>query len=254
MGENQWLNTLMIVTFWIMGLSHCIIVYIMTFWVRHEIIKDDAHHLSMTRRFSSNGTGHLDLDTILEHQLGYELFMEHLNNEMSGENLLSLTEFIQYKEYIRCRFMDQMDGELVRDKSVSGCKTGWDSIKLPTEYIPKSSIVYNEEWTVEQVAYRLYAKYVRSGSELEINLSFETRTAFHGLFDDKTQSIRDRHSLSPKEYLSLFDDCILEVVMLMQTDSLLRFVLSKRYKEVTKAIREEKRLQRSMTVTNSAMN
>jgi len=120
--ENQWLNTLMIVTFWIMGLSHCVIVYIMTWWVRREIIKDDAHHLSMTRRFSSNGQRHLALDVILEHQLGYELFMEHLNLEMSGENLLSLTEFVQYKQRIREMFVGQIDAELVRDRSVSDSK------------------------------------------------------------------------------------------------------------------------------------
>jgi len=78
--------------------------------------------------------------------------------------------------------------------------------------------------------------------------------ALNSMFDHKKETVYDRQSLTAKEYLSLFDDAILEVVMLMTSDSLLRFVLSKRYNEVKSAIRNEKRLERSTTVTASAMN
>merc|ERR1712154_708999 len=91
------MGTLMIVTFYIMGISHVLIIYIMTFWVKQMIVKDRKHVSSLKKRTSEKKNEYLGLHDILEHGFGYELFMEHLSNEFSIENLLSLTEFLQFK-------------------------------------------------------------------------------------------------------------------------------------------------------------
>ena len=76
----------------------------MTFWVRQKMVQDEKHIITLQQKVR-NSTTHLKLDQILQHPFGYELFMQHLSNEFSIENLLSLTEFIQYK----CKIKQELD-------------------------------------------------------------------------------------------------------------------------------------------------
>ena len=148
--DNEWLNIITIITFYVMGISHVIIIYIMTYWVRHRIIQDEKHINTLKHRISTS-TAHLKLIEILQHPYGYELLMQHLSNEFSIENLLSLTEFIQYKNMIAAELgIDKNDKNDANGKESNDVEHESDlNINLPLETIPKSSIVYDHRGEVD---------------------------------------------------------------------------------------------------------
>ena len=292
-NQTPWLNIVMIVTFYIMGISHVIIVYIMTYWVRHRIIEDEAHIMNLQRRVRNSGT-HLTLTQILQHPFGYELFMQHLSNEFSIENLLSLTEFMQYKYRVQEELKIEEIGptspgsETEKQCTSPSSNSELLKIKLPTEDIPKSSIVYpqkgrsdtnartsftalalekigsigsmnsdsgqsgnsglSEEALKEhkqqlhqlygKISYKLFEKYIKSGAEQQVNLSWETRIEFNRFMDSNNKTIYDNILLNDAEYYHLFDLCITEIIKLMSSDSYARFSHSEKYKELERHIIE----------------
>ena len=126
----------------------------------------------------------------------FAAFMTHLTAEFSPELLLSLVEFIQFKQAIH-RIM-QSDASSLRNNRFM-------SIEFP-ECVPKSSIVHDEEDDFEQKAYKLYTKYVRVGSEYEINISFGLRAQLTHRFERNTEV---------KALVSVFDDCCNEMQRLL---------------------------------------
>eukprot|EP01083_Nonionella_stella_P005029 14654_1 len=253
--EDPSLNLLMIVTFYVMGVSHCLIIYISTQWVKEKIIQDRHHINILHQRANSTQFEMISLAVILKTQYGYELFMEHLKNEFSIENLLSLTEFMQYKIMIKEALdIKPSDNDIY--------------VELPMDFIPRSSIVYGsvdrtyiakrsshyakeeEQEEVQQteaydekskekyrkIIYKLHWKYIRSGGELEVNTSWDTRRSLEAFMDTNKKTVHEHMLLHDDEYYSIFDACIIEVIRLMKNDSYARFSHTDKYVKVKDAL------------------
>ena len=88
----------------------------------------------------------------------YYGFIQHLSREMSVECLLSVTEFVQFREWVKETTNDYVEKEDSDDQF---------SVQLPSN-IPKSWIVANEEWNSKQKAYEL----IRNCGEFKENVTF----------------------------------------------------------------------------------
>lgn len=101
-----------------------------------------------------NGTRTLDskLREIFGDELLFEAFMAWMYREFSSEVLLSLIEFVQFKALLK--------GSQINEK---------ENIVFYSE-IPKSTIVHSTDG-IPAIADALYEKYIRSHSELQINIS-----------------------------------------------------------------------------------
>merc|ERR1712228_912049 len=105
---------------------------------------------------------------MLSSSLTYNAFINHLSKEYSIECLLSLTEMIQFREY------------LIHKLYSKGFEDDKLRIVLASD-IPKSYIVENKQWDDKEKAYLLYTKYIRSGAELQINIPAEQRLKYDQL-------------------------------------------------------------------------
>jgi len=83
---------------------------------------------------SKRSNKHFRLEQILRLQIGYDAFIQHLSSEFCMENLLSLTEFLQWKLYIHRKSQLPMDKDL----------RYWFTM-LPLDALPGSEIVFAGE-------------------------------------------------------------------------------------------------------------
>merc|ERR1712048_27738 len=148
--------------------------------------------------------------------------------------MASMTEFLQFK----CLLLSQHN---LKDAAFP--------IDLPMDHIPKSSIVYatydmddgvgDEENVIEdkdakyyaygQIVYKLWNKYLSAGSELTINISWESRQNIEKFIDKNQKTIHSNLLLNDTEYFELFDECIVELLKLLQNDSHVRFLHTDEY-------------------------
>ncbi len=73
----------------------------------------------------------------------------------------------------------------------------------------------NERWKEDNsielckiCAYYLYKKYIKIGSELQINISGRLRVYFKLLMDDKYLWLNDKNIVKLTDLLGIFDDCL----------------------------------------------
>ena len=177
------------------------------------------------------------LKDILANEEYLELFMCHLAQEFSIECILSLIEFMQFKQLI-------FESRQVKPKSIRDFV-----ITFPTS-IPKSSIVYNTEETLRWKAEKLFVKYVEIGAEYEINVSSEVRNKLNNMFQSRTSPnlflpmsseknplpnlirvisrgtspnlAEGNQTISNDKMYTVFDECIMEMIKLLDY-SLSRF-------------------------------
>merc|ERR1712039_166411 len=152
--------------------------------------------------------------------------MVHLSNEFSMELLLSLIEFIQFKLAIQANNVNQ--------ETTTDTGTFYLTVEL-AECIPKSSIVVDETQDFEQKALRLYQKYVRIGSEYEINIHSSLRKHLMDRFDEQANSnVNQAHSPVRRDsndatdLQCVFDECCKEMIKLLGF-SLTRFKAKPEY-------------------------
>eukprot|EP01084_Bolivina_argentea_P258959 436779_1 len=107
-------------------------------------------------------------------------FMEHLSREFSNECLLSMIEFIQYRNTIKSADHDNHTKNALIDARLN---EELREIKLPLD-IPKSSIVFDNELNDKAKAELLYNKYIKIGCEYEINISSKNRNALAEIFEN----------------------------------------------------------------------
>ena len=144
----------------------------------------------------SAGKTKISLQKIMGKTEYLDLFMKHLAQEFSLELALSLIEFIQFKNYledqefkndfkiedgddeVRTHIIDHDEEEQRQDMH----NTEFSSMTL-CEDIPKSSIVYDTEHNNEWKARELYMKYIRVGSQYEININSAIRSELMIMFE-----------------------------------------------------------------------
>merc|ERR1712154_237642 len=158
----------------------------------------------------------VNLQEILTNNDHFSSFMKHLSAEYSMELLLSLVEFIQFKQMIKreCTDIEDMDDTV----------TNLATINLAS-CVPKSNIVFHDSDSSKTKALRLYRKYVRVGSEYEINVCSVSRSILMDLFENRYDSNSDDEwDWNGNSLYSLFDDCCKEMQKLLGY-SLSRFKL-----------------------------
>eukprot|EP00485_Elphidium_margaritaceum_P017967 CAMPEP_0202732892 /NCGR_PEP_ID=MMETSP1385-20130828/187891_1 /ASSEMBLY_ACC=CAM_ASM_000861 /TAXON_ID=933848 /ORGANISM="Elphidium margaritaceum" /LENGTH=538 /DNA_ID=CAMNT_0049399215 /DNA_START=41 /DNA_END=1657 /DNA_ORIENTATION=- len=245
------INVVILASFYLMGVSHIALIYVMTKWVTHKIIAEHLHiqslHAHLNQQKKAQKT--TDFKQILQHDIGYEVFMEHLVSEFCSELLLSLTEFTQFKQLVKSE--NGLDGEL--------------QVEFPEHSIPKSSIVSgsydggtavhkhslcktvnNSTELAEQmqtadeqhmqrygcIVYLLYQKYIRSGSPHQVNLSFAMQTGIESVMDHANKTTHAKISIAIVDYFQFFDECIAEILRLLRYDSFLRFISTPAFKDL----------------------
>ena len=145
---------------------------------------------------------------MLSSSVTYNAFINHLSKEYSIECLLSLTEMIQFREYMIHKFYPK------------GFEADKLRIKLASD-IPKSFIVTNKRWDDKEKAYLLYTKYIRSGAELQINISAEERLKYDQMMGNY-QEFMENGTIENMDLIKLFVPCCKQMIYLM-IDSRKRF-------------------------------
>ena len=67
----------------------------------------------------------------------------------------------------------------------------------------------------KESAYLLYTKYILSGSEFEVNISYRVRSALHGLMSSYMAWVED-DTMSTDVLLQIFDDSVSELYRLLK--------------------------------------
>ena len=186
------------------------------------------------------GSGKSILREILYDNDTFNLFMAHLINEFSMECLLSVIEFAQFKTHAMDMLnIDTADLDSPSSPSHSSPSTpSISSVRVLTRSVsvavfeqqitfpadvPQSDIVYGPSPFQNDVdvvlafknkAYRLYRKYVKTGAEYEINVSYRIRGRL-----DKYMSNYDEwmnhDTFSKYKLVTLFDDATKEMIKLL---------------------------------------
>ena len=151
----------------------------------------------------SSGKTQVSLQRIMCKTEYLDVFMKHLAQEFSLELALSLIEFIQFKNYMEGKKMQNLNinthiidvdaGQELQIEIEERRSIEFSSMTL-CEDIPKSSIVYDTEHDETWKATQLFMKYIRVGAPYEINVSSKLREALTMMFAGK--AVQSRFSLT----------------------------------------------------------
>ena len=165
------------------------------------------------------------LDMVLSDSTLIHHFMVHLSKEYSMELLLSYIEMTQFQKYI-AKYMKDHD-----------CDVKDIDIALPNfpDNIPMSEIIEAEEEIVivgdtdsddrfidnaKIKAHKIYNKYIRQGSEFEVNISSAERGRLANLLH-KLEVLMS-YNMNLRDLMLLFEKCKMEM-KLLQSFSCTRF-------------------------------
>eukprot|EP01083_Nonionella_stella_P056644 149045_1 len=249
------------------ALGNLIVIHVFTYLPLSKLIK---YHKPRSRRSifrvglagASHSRRKIALEDVLKNEHGFSSMLNHLAKEFSTEVLLSIVEFTMFKKYLydnvlhmvgrddRDHAMGIVDGATSPmevsmtpstmtgrpPKKLSLIDVDVPYLVLPFEKLPKSAIVYNEDISNKEKCYLLYEKYIRPGSEYEINISGGLRTKYRDMLDDKTKWMKQiSFTIDMATMADLFDKCN-EVNLGLMKHSFTRFRNGKEWKGVVKAI------------------
>ena len=171
--------------------------------------------------------------------------MQHLSTEFNVECALALTEIIQYQQliYSYCEQNEIMDYRQ-NENEVKLFKT----LEFD-ENIPKSDIIYGDGFDFmsmdrnmfydccKRKALLLYEKYIKSGSDLEIMIDYETQKVLMNLMQNKHIEWMqiEMKEINLIELMYLFETVGNEMYILM-IDSYQRFVETSNYQKLRDCI------------------
>lgn len=133
------------------------------------------------------------------------------------ENILAYIEFTQFQMYLRGEMNIAGSNDSTTDISIN--------VQLPSN-IPLSVILEKKQSDdasedLKIKAHQIYKKYVAFGSELEINVSWESREKVINILDD-LERLSNNNGITINDLYPIFDDCKSEIWTLM-LGSLFRF-------------------------------
>ena len=166
-----------------------------------------ALHSAVVQKPESLKSRYITLEMILRMEESLHLFMIHLSKEYSMECLLSLIEITQYQQY--CLKEMSMSNDLDRDNN----KYDHGLISFPY-IVPLSAILENEKTDFKRKAYEIYNKYIKIGSEFEINISWDSRVLFRNMFDDE-EFFTNNAKIKMMDVFLLFDEARLQMMRLL---------------------------------------
>ena len=215
-----------------------------------ENTNNDNHNNGNGNNNNNNGDSQANesmllLISILENEHGFQMFLSHLLTEFSVESALAIIEFTQYQLLMKQIYGDGADIDHLQSEQQSNPLNKkqilhinideLNILKLP-DVVPQSIIVYDPEqqdgvYHVKIIARRLLQKYVQSGAEFEINISYKLKKK---LLND----LDDIDNLNQTKLIHLFDECIQSLLLLLN-DSLARFVKTAKYERIEKELANE---------------
>jgi len=207
--------------------------------VPKEDLKNSVSSTSNTdkRALSPRMSRDAILRDTLKDRTSLDSFMLHLAKSYSMEILLSLIEFVQYREWLNetLNFNDTTNETKVADTNQSAHSKGL-SIEFPDNIIvseiienDESELIKEYEWSEEVVqiqrarfkAHRLYEKYIseeRAG--YEINISHAERRRLRALLEDPEVLLAS--DIDVNALNTLFDKCEEQMIQYLR-DSVMRF-------------------------------
>ena len=172
------------------------------------------------------------------------MYLQHLHR-YSMEILLAYLEFAQFQEFVQTHLSDSdMDivDENIRITSTVPVSMIVDCTVAPPDDIDMDAVLYNTKIK----AHKLFNKYVRSGSEYEINIKYDERNKLETILSDLDRLLQLNINL--KDFYLLFKDCKNEMFTLL-TFSLARFKQTKEFEEI-----DPSSLQIFVKTTESALS
>ena len=170
----------------------------------------------------------VSLKDVLKYRSTYNQFMGHLILEFSIENLLAVTEFMQYREHYHQQVLIM--------HSMSPISIASLHVDLPLNHkeFPKSALVYHHDMhtqhtqeDMKKCAIALMRKYILNGALFEVNIPYamrqkyqhmyESESAGNGMWEGETERERMENAIQ------VFDVCVNEL-MKLQRDSFSRFL------------------------------
>eukprot|EP01084_Bolivina_argentea_P161792 281604_1 len=159
----------------------------------------------------------LDLKTALSDENTIDSFMKYLSTEWAMENLLSYIEFTNYQRHLLKEYSED-----ILDNN---------HIKLIefAENVPSSLIVeskwafgFNDKLHNPKIkAYKIYQKYIKIGSEFQINISSNQRKKVTKILNNY-HLLLENNDIDINDLICIFNDCKQQVGTLLN-HSLTRF-------------------------------
>ena len=172
---------------------------------------------------------------LLSSSQGVHAFINHLSKEFSVETLLFIIEVIQFQNYIkdRCKYdlMPEIPGSSLYEK-----------ISFPAD-MPQSDIVFTADiderdllYSLKLKAVRLFEKYIRTQSGLEVNISYRCRQRLTELMGNDNilhewLENSENERMQFEKLLHLYDESCSQVFAL-DIDSFNRFKHTSKYAQL----------------------
>mmetsp|Transcript_21500 Transcript_21500/g.34531 ORF Transcript_21500/g.34531 Transcript_21500/m.34531 type:complete len:500 (-) Transcript_21500:99-1598(-) len=209
------------------------LVYTLTKWVCQKMDSDPLMMMMMLSAEQTTTTITTALEKLLAHRDAFRSFMNHVSHEYSMECALSLIEFVQFKQMVRDRLRENgtLDPAGTSDPVVTD---GAEQQKQATtrgemfaslilaECVPRSSIIADDtvgsdDNIVRVKATKLYNKYIKVGSEWEINICSDARQQMTVRFDAyRSGDSKVDLDWSDAAMYHVFDDCLTEMWQLLK--------------------------------------
>ena len=228
------------------SLPFIIMIYISTVVVSR---KNEIKYLSLTDRISEGHdvkTNSISLDMIFVNEAAFHLFMTYLSKEYSMEVLLSIIEFQQFQDYlISMSDSDNVDilqslkqikfySNMVQSEIIQTTKRSLDGLSN-SDSDQKVQIQINTH-SAKINAHKLYIKYIKWGSEFEINIGSIPRLQLKNQLD--SLDILLETDLSINDLILLFEDAKSDQLKLLR-HSLNRFRYLDEFDKVLSLFQDE---------------
>eukprot|EP01083_Nonionella_stella_P189749 702370_1 len=231
----------------LLSLSMSFIFFFMNYVSTFSLIRKNMTPLPPTNKL--DGDFVIRLDDILSNKRAVHLFMVYLTTEFSIECLLSFIEIAQFEKYI-LESMEDEEALTLRSPPII------EHVIMHSN-IPESLILQNklsvqprdsakpsdkQLFDAKIRAHQMYNKYIRIGSEFEINISSLMRKRLMDLLDDK-QRLMDS-SITLANLAVIFEQSKYEMKRLL-TYSYSRFRLRDEFDEVVALFAHKKKDHKS---------
>eukprot|EP01083_Nonionella_stella_P024175 66834_1 len=197
---------------------------------------DSSHEHTETTILKSEGID--DLTTALSDYKWFKSFMKYLVSEFCTENLLFVVELFQIKREFQKRHRGKIyvpkthtldanldSNEYIRvdfgrhiEYVVLFCRTCDGMLCFDVRRTATNNIILDHDdfWTQMK---HLYTKYIKTGSDCELNISHETRTKLSNVFESMDAVQKESYS----DLYSILDPCGVEMLYLLN-DPFQRFL------------------------------
>ena len=244
----------------IIGTSMNIVLFLMIYNSTHKLSKlqEATRHVQGQPRIRSSSSNSMEIDLeeatktidrMLANENTIHAFMVHLSKEYSMEVLLSYIEFCQYQKYVLQHMEHEQEStveitdfpsniplsEIIEADELRLIDTCQTDVDLDTDGIHRQENSDNAQkysrtkpatqndtflHDAKMKAYKLYHKYIKVGSEFEINIPSRERVRLSNLLGDMDKVLS--WNVEMEDLLVLFEECKKEMRVL-QTFALARF-------------------------------